>query len=67
MHRWAGEAFGPPVVTALTIGSGDAPFLLGDSDERPGEEAAITSTLGRTGLFRIAAGPGDRLVVDLPG
>ena len=67
VHRWGGEAFGPPVATALTIGSGDAPFLLGDSDELPGDEAAIASTFGRTGLFRIAAGPGDQLVVDPAG
>lgn len=67
VHRWAGDAFGPPVVTELSIGSGDSPFLLGDSDGLPGEEAAIISTLGPPGLFRISAGPGDRLTVDDAG
>lgn len=67
VHRWAGDAFGAPIVTELSIGSGDAPFLLGDSDGVPGEEAAIISTLGRSGLFRISVGPGDRLMVDPAG
>lgn len=67
VHRWADGAFRAPIATELTIGSGDAPFLLGDSDGAPGEEAAIISTLGRSGLFRISAGPGDRLVVDSAG
>ena len=67
VHRWAGETFGPPVVTELSIGSGDAPFLLGDSDGLPGEEAAIISTLGRSGIFRISADPGDHLIVDPAG
>jgi hypothetical protein len=67
VHRWADGAFAAPIVTELSIGSGDAPFLLGDSDGIPGEEAAIISTLGRSGLFRISAGPGDELSVDPAG
>lgn len=67
VHRWADGAFGAPTLTELSIGSGDAPFLLGDSDGLPGDEAAIISTLGPSGLFRISAGPDDRLSVDPAG
>ncbi|MGH2418258.1 MAG: hypothetical protein ACRDFY_07975, partial [Candidatus Limnocylindria bacterium] len=67
VHRWDGEAFGRPTVTRLEIGSGDAPFLLGDSDGLPGQEAAIISTLGRSGLFRISASADDVLRVDHAG
>lgn len=67
VHRWADGAFGAPTVTELPIGSGDSPFRLGDSDGIPGEEAAIISTLGPPGLFRISAAAGDRLTVDRAG
>ena len=67
VHRWADDAFGTPIVTELSIGSGDAPFLLGDSDGIPGDEAAIISTLGPPGLYRISAGPNDELTVDPAG
>ena len=67
VHRWAGTEFGPPTVTELSIGSGDSPFLLGDSDGLPGEEAAIISTLGPAGVFRISLVAGDRLTVDRAG
>ncbi|MGH2382754.1 MAG: hypothetical protein ACRDG7_16255, partial [Candidatus Limnocylindria bacterium] len=53
VHRWSGSAFDDPTETRLPIGSGDTPFLLGDSDGLPGEEAAIISTLGPPGMFRI--------------
>jgi hypothetical protein len=67
VHRWVGDSFAAPVETVLEIGSGDSPFLLGDSDGRPGQEAAIISTLGRSGLFRISVTPGDGLAVDDAG
>jgi hypothetical protein len=67
VHRWAGSSFAPPTVTELRIGSGDAPFLLGDSDGVPGDEAAIISTVGPPGLFRISLAPGDALRVDEAG
>lgn len=62
VYRWTGARFAV-TATELPIGSGDAPYALGDSDGEPGEEAALISTLGRPGLFRIALGP-DGLVVD---
>lgn len=67
VHRWADDAFAAPTETRLEIGSGDAPFLLGDSDGLSGQEAAIISTLGRSGLFRITATVGDGLAVDEAG
>jgi hypothetical protein len=67
VHRWMGDGFAAPVETRLEVGSGDSPFLLGDSDERPGQEAAIISTLGRSGLFRISATAGDGLAIDDAG
>ena len=67
VHRWDGETFRRPTVTRLEIGSGDAPFLLGDSDGLPGQEAAIISSLGRSGLFRIWAAADDTLRVDHAG
>ena len=51
----------------LTAGSGDTPFILGDSDGRPGDEAAIISTLGRPALYRIMLGPGDTLSLEDAG
>ncbi len=64
VYRWADGAFGAPTQTELPIGSGDSPFILGDSDGRPGDEAAIISILGAPGLHRIILGPGDSLSVD---
>ena len=64
VYRWADGAFGAPTQTELPIGSGDSPFILGDSDGRPGDEAAIISILGAPGLHRIVLGPDDSLSVD---
>lgn len=61
--RWTGEDF-TTTATQLPVGSGDSPFVLGDSDGLPGEEAAIVSTLGGPGLYRISLDAGDRLRVD---
>lgn len=67
VHRWNGGGFSAPTVTELPIGSGDTPFVLGDSDGLPGQEAAIISTLGPPGLFRVSMAAGDGLVVDRAG
>src|SRR5688500_7441865 len=64
VHRWSDGAFGPPTETRLSVGSGDSPFRLGDSDGVPGEEAAIISTLGPQGIFRIRLAADDALVLD---
>ncbi len=64
VYRWAEGAFAAPTVTELPIGSGDTPFIIGDSDGRPGDEAAFVSTLGPPGLYRIVVGPADVLSVD---
>ena len=67
VFRWSGDAFGPPTESELRIGSGDSPFLLGDSDGLPGDEAAIISTLGPPGLYRIEAGAADHLTAQPAG
>ncbi|MGZ8480951.1 MAG: hypothetical protein ACXWWO_00670 [Candidatus Limnocylindria bacterium] len=67
VYRWADGAFGAPTQTELPVGSGDNPILIGDSDGRPGDEAAFISTLGAPGLYRIVLGPGDSLSVDAFG
>ena len=67
VHRWVDGAFGPPTETRLPVGSGDSPFRLGDSDGVPGDEAAIVSTLGPSGIFRIRLIEGDGLALDAAG
>ena len=67
VHRWIDDAFAPPIETRLPVGSGDSPFRLGDSDGVPGDEAAIISTLGPPGMFRIRLMEGDRLAIDAAG
>lgn len=64
VYRWTDGAFGAPTQTELPIGSGDTPFIIGDSDGRPGDEAAFISTLGPPGLYRIVLGPDDALTID---
>lgn len=67
VHRWVDGAFASATQTPLPVGSGDSPFRLGDSDGLPGEEAAIISSLGPSGLFRIRLVDGDRLALDAAG
>ncbi|MGI8999774.1 MAG: hypothetical protein ACR2GO_08725 [Candidatus Limnocylindria bacterium] len=67
VHRWTGDGFDEPTETQLPVGSGDSPFLLGDSDGLPGEEAGIISTIGPQGLFRIRTVDGDQLELDTAG
>ena len=64
VYRWSGDAFSPPAISELPFGSGDNPFIIGDSDGRPGDEAAIVSTLGAPGLYRISLGPADSLSIE---
>ena len=67
VHRWDGAGFRSSTRTELSVGSGDTPFVLGDSDGVPGDELAIIATLGRPDLHRIRLGDDDALVVDNAG
>jgi hypothetical protein len=67
VYRWNGSTLAPPTVTTLPIGSGDTPFVLGDTDGLPGEEAAIIATLGRPALYRLTLTDTDELSVDDAG
>jgi hypothetical protein len=67
VHRWSGNGFGRPTTTALAVGFGAAPFVLGDSDGLPGDEAATIATLGVPGLYRIRMAGGDELTLDTAG
>lgn len=66
LYRWAGTAF-EVTMTRLPAGSGDTPFLLGDTDGRPGDELGIIATLGRPELHRVSLGDGDTLVMEDAG
>ena len=67
VHRWTIDRFARPTVSELQVGFGGAPFVLGDSDGLPGDEAAIISTLGSPGLFRIRLIADEALTVDSAG
>lgn len=66
VHRWIADRF---AVTEqqLPIGSGDTPFLLGDTDGRPGDELGIIATAGRPELHRISLADDGTLAVDDAG
>lgn len=66
LHRWTGAAF-TVTVTELRAGSGDIPFVLGDTDGRPGEELGLIATLGRPELHRISLGADGALVMEDAG
>ncbi len=66
VHRWVDDRF-RVTESRLEIGSGDSPFLLGDSDGRPGDELGLIATLGRPALYRLALGEGDALVSEDAG
>jgi hypothetical protein len=66
VYRWSDDRF-TVTDTRLTVGSGDTPFLLGDSDGRPGDELAIIATAGRPALYRLSLGAEDRVVVEDAG
>jgi hypothetical protein len=67
VYRWTGDDFSPPVATELRVGSGDLPFRLGDSDDRPGDELAVISRISTARLYRIALRLGDQLVTEDTG
>jgi hypothetical protein len=60
--RWTGDRFGPPTLTSLGIGSGFSPFVLGDTDETPGDEAGYIAAQSR--LHRVSLRDGDALVAE---
>jgi hypothetical protein len=66
LHRWTGTSFSV-TSTRLPAGSGNLPFLLGDSDGRPGDELAILATLGRRELHRVSLHPDGTLVMEDAG
>ena len=61
------RAFGPPVLTALPVGSGDAPFLLGDSDGFPARRRRSLDARAHGPLPDRGCVEGDELVVDPAG
>ena len=67
VYRFDGAQFGRPTRVELPYGSGDSPFLLGDTDGRPGLEAGLIGTLGPPGLFRIRLDASGKLVMDRSG
>jgi len=62
VYRWQGDRFGPPTFSDLSVGSGVSPFVLGDSDGVPGEEAGVIAAQAR--LHRLSLRDGDRLVAE---
>ncbi len=66
LHRWTGTAFAV-TTTRLPAGSGDTPFLLGDTDGRPGDELGIIATLGRPELHRVSLHPDGALGIEDAG
>ena len=66
VHRWTGTSF-EVTVSRLPAGSGDTPFILGNTDGRPGDELGIIATLGRPELHRISLGEDDALVMEDAG
>ncbi|MEP6680104.1 MAG: hypothetical protein ABJB65_01375 [Chloroflexota bacterium] len=67
VYRFDGDRFGQPTKVKLPFGSGDSPFLLGDTDGRRGQEAGLIGTLGPPGLFRIRLDASGTLVMDRSG
>ena len=67
VFRWAEDHFAEPTVTRLPVGSGSTPFILGDSDGIPGDEAGFISSSALDALFRISLGPGDTLITEDSG
>jgi hypothetical protein len=63
IYRWFDGRFGV-TDSRLDIGSGDTPFLLGDSDGRPGDELGLIATAGRPALYRLSLRDGDELVAE---
>ena len=53
VFRWAGDHFALLTTGRLPVGSGSSPFVLGDTDGLPGDEAAFISSSALDVLFRI--------------
>ena len=67
VFRWTGERFANPTLTELPIGSGDTPFVLGETDGVPGEEAAVIGTAAQSILYRLVLEEGDRIRAESAG
>ena len=53
VFRWAGDHFALLTTGKLPVGSGSSPYVLGDTDGLPGDEAAFISSSALDVLFRI--------------
>ena len=67
VFRWTDGRFAPPTSTEMPVGSGSSPFILGDSDGVPGDEAAFISSAALGALFRVSLRPDDGLLVEHSG
>jgi hypothetical protein len=67
VYRWDGDRFGEPTLTTLPVGSGNVPFVLGDTDGLPGVEAGIITTAAQGVLYRLVLGPEDTLRAESSG
>ena len=67
VYRWREGAFGLPTVTDLSIGSGDTPFVLDDTDGVPGQEAGIITSAAQGVLYRLVLAEGDTLRAESSG
>jgi hypothetical protein len=67
VFRWLGQSFGAATLTELPIGSGDTPFVLGETDGRPGEEAGVITTAAQSTLHRLVLDEDDRVRVEEAG
>ena len=66
VHRWVDGAFAPPDRDAAPIRIRRLAVSARRQRRLPGDEAAILSTIGPPGIFRIRLTDGDRLIQD-PG
>jgi hypothetical protein len=67
VFRWDGDRFGPPTLTELPVGSGNTPFVLGETDGVPGQEAGLIATAARSELYRLVLDDGDRIRAERAG
>jgi hypothetical protein len=67
VFRWNGDRFGTPTLTELPVGSGNTPFVLGESDGVAGDEAGLITTAARSVLYRIVLDADDRVRAENAG
>lgn len=67
VFRWNGDRFSAPTLTELSVGSGDTPFILGETDGVPGEEAALIGRAAQSILYRLVLEDGDRIRAESAG